>query len=73
MNPHNPQSMEYAQYEVLRQERAARGEPSQSQELEREACALIKQYGLFLPAPAKTFFRKLADFLQWHELKGILK
>lgn len=44
-----------------------------NKELEREACALIKQYGLFLPAPAKAFFRKLADFLQWHELKGILK
>jgi hypothetical protein len=41
-------------------------------ELERRACALIKQYGLFLPGPAKAFFRELADFLNWNNLKGIL-
>lgn len=44
-----------------------------SQELERQAVALVKQYGWVLPAPAKDFFRKLAEFLQWNELKGILK
>lgn len=37
--------------------------------LERDAIALIKKYGLFLPAPAKEFFRKLADFLNWNDLK----
>lgn len=42
-------------------------------ELQREAVALITQYGFFLPAPAKAFFRKLADFLQWHDLKKALK
>jgi hypothetical protein len=41
-------------------------------ELERRACALIKQYGLFLPGPAKQFFRELADYLNWINLKGIL-
>jgi hypothetical protein len=42
-------------------------------ELQRQAVALVKQYGLFLPAPAKAFFRKLADYLKWDDLKGILK
>jgi hypothetical protein len=42
-------------------------------ELERRACALIQQYGLFLPGPAKQFFRELADHLNWNNLKGILK
>jgi hypothetical protein len=38
-------------------------------DLEREAVALVKQYGFFLPGPVKLFLRKLADHLQWHELK----
>lgn len=42
-------------------------------ELEREAIALIRQYGLFLPAPAKAFFRKLADHLNWTELQKAIK
>lgn len=41
--------------------------------LERQAVALITQYGLFLPAPAKSFFRKLADYLMWQNLKEKLK
>jgi hypothetical protein len=41
--------------------------------LEQRACALIRQYGLFLPGPAKQFFRELADHLNWDTLKGILK
>lgn len=41
--------------------------------LEAKACALMKQYGLFLPGPAKSFFRELADHLNWHNLKGQLK
>lgn len=41
--------------------------------LELQACTLVRQYGLFLPAPAKEFFRKLADHLQWTDLKGLLK
>lgn len=46
---------------------------SESEVLEREAIALIKQYGLFLPAPAKAFFRKLAAHLNWTELQKALK
>lgn len=46
---------------------------TQSNELEREACALVKQYGFFLPSPAKTFLAKMADTLNWHTLKGMLK
>lgn len=38
------------------------------QALEREAVALYRQYGYFLPGPAKAFFRKLAIHLQWQEL-----
>jgi hypothetical protein len=40
--------------------------------LEAKACALVRQYGLFLPGPAKAFFRELADHLKWQHLKGIL-
>ncbi|WP_373987016.1 hypothetical protein [Duganella sp. BuS-21] len=41
----------------------------ESEKLERQAVALVKQYGFFLPGPAKAFFRELAEFLNWHELK----
>jgi hypothetical protein len=41
----------------------------ESEELESQAVRLIKQYGFFLPAPAKEFFRKLATFLNWEQLK----
>lgn len=44
-----------------------------SQELEREAVALVRQYGWALPAPAKKFFRRLAEFLQWDDLKKEIK
>lgn len=39
-------------------------------ELERQAVALVKQYGLFLPGPVKRFLRELAAHLNWNELKG---
>ncbi len=42
-------------------------------ELENEACALMRQYGLFLPRPAKDFFRKLAVALNWEKLKEQIK
>lgn len=42
-------------------------------ELEREAVALVTKYGLFLPAPAKEFFRKLAEHLNWTTLREKLK
>ena len=37
--------------------------------LERKAVALYRQYGYFLPGPAKEFFRELAIHLQWQHLK----
>jgi hypothetical protein len=37
--------------------------------LEAKACDLMKKYGLFLPRPAKEFFRELADHLNWQQLK----
>jgi hypothetical protein len=40
--------------------------------LEWKACALIKQYGFFLPAPAKEFFRELAAHLNWQHLGKLL-
>ena len=44
-----------------------------SEELERQAVALVKQYGWVLPPPVRKFFRELADHLQWETLKGTLK
>jgi hypothetical protein len=41
--------------------------------LELQAMAIYRQYGFFLPAPVKEFLRKLADHLQWTDLKGLLK
>lgn len=40
-----------------------------NEELEREACALLRQYGFFVRGPVKDFFRKLADYLNWQQLK----
>lgn len=45
----------------------------ESQELEREALALWKQYGFLLPSQVKSFLRKLAGFLNWQQLQGVLK
>lgn len=42
-------------------------------ELQREAVALVKQYGFILPAQAKNFFKKLASFLHWYDLEKVLK
>ena len=57
--------------EALRKAALARAATDSA--LEAKACALMRQYGLFLPGPAKAFFRELADHLNWHNLKGILK
>jgi hypothetical protein len=46
---------------------------SDSTELEREAIALVKQYGLFMPQPVKAFLRKMAAHLNWTNLTGVLK
>ncbi len=43
-----------------------------NEELEREAVALIKQYGFFLPKPAKEFFKRLAIHLKWNQLEKAL-
>ena len=45
---------------------------NESDELEREAMALIRQYGLFLPKPAKAFFKRLAVNLKWKKLEEML-
>ncbi len=44
-----------------------------SEELEREACALVRQYGFFLPLPVRGFFIKLAKFLEWSNLEKVLE
>jgi hypothetical protein len=40
-----------------------------SDELQRQAVVLFKQYGFFLPKPVRKFFGELADFLNWQDLK----
>ena len=45
----------------------------ESKELEREAIALWRQYGFFLPSQAKDFLRKLAAFLKWQDLQGVME
>ena len=44
----------------------------QVDDLEREAIALVKQYGLFMPAPVKAFLRKLAERLEWENMKKVI-
>jgi predicted oxidoreductase len=44
-----------------------------SQELERQAVALVSKYGLFMPGPVKAFLAEVADFLMWDNLKEKLK
>jgi hypothetical protein len=62
----DPQSEEWARQAAreIENERRRNGE-----DLERKAVALVKQYGFYLPKPAKVFFRELADFLKWDQLK----
>ena len=45
----------------------------QGQALQHQAVKLYQQYGLFLPGPAKDFFRKLAIHLQWQDLMKVTK
>jgi hypothetical protein len=54
-------------------QQAALARAKQDSALEAKACALMKQYGFFLPSPAKDFFRELANHLNWNHLKGQLK
>jgi hypothetical protein len=42
-------------------------------DLEREACALVRQYGFFMPQPVRDFLRRLAVSLKWQNLEGELK
>jgi hypothetical protein len=46
----------------------------ESQELERQACALVKQYGMVLAMapPVKAFFKRLAVFMKWSTLEKSL-
>lgn len=37
-------------------------------EMEARAVAFARQYGFFLPGPAKAFFRELAAYLNWENL-----
>jgi hypothetical protein len=41
--------------------------------LEQQAVALWRQYGFFLPKPAKVFFKELAEFLGWKTLGEVTK
>ena len=47
---------------------------SESEELERVACALVKQYGMVLAMapPVKAFFKRLAVFMKWSNLEKAL-
>ena len=38
-------------------------------EMEARAVAFARQYGFFLPGPAKAFVRELAVYLQWENLR----
>lgn len=42
---------------------------TKGRDLEEKACALWQKYGLFLPQAAKEFFKELAEFLGWENLK----
>ena len=46
----------------------------ESQSLEREAVALVREYKKWLIVFPKLrgFFLRLADFLDWQDLKGVL-
>lgn len=52
----------------MRPEQIARGA-----QLEQQAVALWRQYGLFLPKSAKVFFKELAEFLGWQKLGEVTK
>lgn len=52
---------------------AAHAHAAKDSAMEAKACALLRQYGFFLPGPAKEFFRELANHLNWTTLKDILK
>lgn len=51
---------------------AVRARATKEAALEARACAFIRQYGFFLPGPAKELFRELADHFNWQKLKGVL-
>lgn len=45
----------------------------ESEKLEREAIALWKQYGFFLPSQVRGFLHRLAVYLNWQQLQGAMK
>lgn len=48
---------------------------TESEELERAACALVREYRmvLMMAPPVKAFFKRLAEFLGWQNLREALK
>lgn len=47
---------------------------TESEELERVAIALVKQYGMVLAMapPVKAFFKRLAVYMKWEKLEKAL-
>ncbi|HJV86926.1 MAG TPA: hypothetical protein VJ698_15780 [Noviherbaspirillum sp.] len=45
----------------------------ESKELEQAAIDLWGTYGRFLPSKVKGFMLRLADFLNWQDLKGVMR
>jgi hypothetical protein len=48
------------------------GEVRVMDDLEKDALALIRQYGFFMPAGVKALLLKVADRLGWSEVKKSL-
>jgi hypothetical protein len=53
---------------------AGQAHRAESAALERQAVALVKQYGtlLMMAPPVKAFFKRLAVFLKWQTLEKAL-
>lgn len=45
----------------------------ESDDLEREAVALVARYGLLMPGAVKEFLKKMASHLGWPNLERKLK
>jgi hypothetical protein len=49
-----------------------KGDARVMDDLEKEALALVRQYGFFMPGPVKALLLKIADRLGWSEVKRSL-
>lgn len=67
------QIKKFEDFRTVRMPAIPAGTTVRSAQMEIEAVALYKQYGLFLPGPAKSFFRKLAFHLNWQDLLKVTK